>query len=110
MFSQCYRVIEHSGVLVAIVMSYDWHVRALKDFPELVIDHKHKRLWDEEGWQCSFSQQGLEQELHAIGFAHVVVEPLVFQYQEVFDDIERLYGIRLPAHLPLEELFVVGTK
>jgi SAM-dependent methyltransferase len=110
MFRQCYRVLDFGGVFIAIVISYDYHLRASEAFPDIVIDHKRMRVWEEEGWQCMFSGAFLHSTLHEIGFSYVDVQPLVFSQREVFRDVEQLYGLRLPEHLPLEELFVVAKK
>ncbi len=110
MLGTMYRVLDWGGVFVGIVMSYEYHLRLEKEIPDIRIDHATERLWDEEGWQCAFSRETMTRELIALGFESVVMEPLVFNDPQVFDDIEALYGVRLPPHLALEEWLVVATK
>lgn len=108
---QCFRVLKNNGILVAIVMSFPYHLRFIKEFQNTIkFDVLNERVWDEGGWQCAFSPESLKAELVEIGFSDIQVQTLVFQEKKAYDDVEKIYGIRLPKHLALEELLIVAVK
>lgn len=113
MFREIGRILRPDGRLVAYLPSYDYGTKCIAAGMSLKRDAENFREWDNNGWQCQYTENILENLMQEANFSSWHVENEVFNKEEEVQDANRVYGIDLSfdfSRLPIEEYFLIATK